>query len=210
MHEQQQMLWVMRYIEGEQNQSQQQQIIRQAQIDLEEKIASVRSIESDIEIKRNQQYELQNNVSQAQGDLYEVNAQISRIESEIKFANDSKQRLENQLQSLQTQLLRWQAQFDHATEQQSKIQIEIEQAQDLDEMSQSDVKQHEAGLPDLDDRWIHSEQLVNQLRNTFNELDKQVVSRNASIQGISSQIEQAEQRLVRLQIDFDKLIKPNE
>jgi len=210
MHEQQQMLWVMRYIEGEQNQSQQQQIIRQAQIDLEEKIASVRSIESNLETKRNQQYELQNNVSQAQGDLYEVNAQISRIESEIKFANESKQRLENQLQSLQTQQLRWQVQFDHATEQQTKILIEIEHAQDLDEMCQLDVKQHEAGLPDLDDRWIHSEQLVNQLRNTFNELDKQIVSRKASIQGISSQIELSEQRLVRLQIDFDKLIKPNE
>ena len=210
MHEQQQMLWVMRYIEGEQIQQQQQQIIRQAQVDLEEKIASVRSIESDLEIKRNQQYELQNNVSQAQGDLYEVNAQISRIESEIKFANDSKQCLENQLQSLQTQLLRWQAQFDLASEQQSKIQVEIEQAQDLDEMCQADVKHHEAGLPDLDDRWLSSEQLVNQLRNTFNELDKQVVSKKASIQGISSQVEQAEQRLVRLQIDFEKLIKPNE
>ncbi len=210
MHEQQQMLWVMRYIEGEQSQKQQQQIIRQGQIDLEEKIASVRSIESELEIKRNQQYELQNNVSQAQGDLYEVNAQISRIESEIKFANDSKQRLENQLQSLQTQLLRWQAQFDHASEQQSKIQVEIEKAQDLDEMCQFEVKQHEASLPDLDDRWLNSEQLVNQLRNTFNELDKQVVSKNASIQGISSQVEQSEQRLVRLQIDFEKLIKPNE
>ena len=210
MYEQQQMLWVMRYIEGEQNQNQQQQIIRQAQIDLEEKIASVRSIESDLEIKRNQQYELQNNVSKAQGDLYEVNAQISRIESEIKFANDSKQRLENQLESLQTQLLRWQAQFDHASDQQTKIQVEIEQAQDLDEICQTEVKLHEAGLPELDDRWLNSEQLVNRLRNTYNELDKQVVSRKASIQGISTQIQQSEQRLARLQIDFDKLIKPNE
>jgi chromosome segregation protein len=210
MYDQQQMLWVMRFIEGEQNQNQQQQIIRQAQIDLEEKIASVRSIESDLEIKRNQQYELQNNVSKAQGDLYEVNAQISRIESEIKFSNDSKQRLENQLESLQTQLFRWQAQFDHASDQQTKVQVEIEQAQDLDEICQTEVKHHEAGLPDLDDQWLNSEQLVNRLRNTYNELDKQVVSRYASIQGISTQIQQSEQRLARLQIDFDKLIKPNE
>jgi len=210
MYDQQQMLWVMRFIEGEQNQNQQQQIIRQAQIDLEEKIASVRSIESDLEIKRNQQYELQNNVSKAQGDLYEVNAQISRIESEIKFSNDSKQRLENQLESLQTQLFRWQAQFDHASDQQTKVQVEIEQAQDLDEICQTEVKHHEAGLPDLDDQWLNSEQLVNRLRNTYNELDKQVVSKYASIQGISTQIQQSEQRLARLQIDFDKLIKPNE
>jgi len=210
MHEQQQMLWVMRYLEGEQVQNQQQQIIRQAQIDLEEKIAAVRSIESDLEIKRNQQYDLQNNVSQAQGDLYEVNAQISRIESEIKFANDSKQRLENQLQSLQNQLLRWQAQFDLASEQHNKIQIDIEHAQELDEMCQSEVRHHEAVLPELDDRWLQSEQLVNQLRNTYNEKDKQIVSKNASIQGVNSQIEQAEQRLARLQIDFEKLIKPNE
>jgi chromosome segregation protein len=72
------------------------------------------------------------------------------------------------------------------------------------------VRHHEAVLPELDDRWLQSEQLVNQLRNTFNEKDKQIVSKNASIQGVNSQIEQAEQRLARLQIDFEKLIKPNE
>ncbi|MEI7426582.1 MAG: chromosome segregation protein SMC [Betaproteobacteria bacterium] len=210
MLEMQQMLWVMRMTEGEQTQTQQLSIIRQAQVELEEKIAQIRSIETELETKRTFQYDLQNNVSEAQGDLYEVNAQISRLESEIKFASESKQRLENQLQSLETQLLRWQAQHDHASEQHNKVMNEIEQAQNQDEICQSLVKAHEAQLPELDERWIVSDEQVNQFRNTFNEYEKQLVSKSALIQGNDSQIEQSQQRIVRLEIDFEKLIKPNE
>jgi chromosome segregation protein len=210
MHELQQMLWLMRMLEGEQSQNQQLAIIRQAQIDLEEKVAQIRAIESDLESQRTQQFDLQNQVSQAQGDLYEVNAQVSRLESEIKFASESKQRLETQLKSLEAQLLRWQAQHDHAFEQLNRLSTDIEQAQEQDNLLQSDLNDHAQKLPELDERWKVSEEGLMQRRNDFNDLEKQVVSKNASIQGFVGQIEQSEQRVARLQIDFDKLIKPDD
>ena len=203
MHELQQMLWLMRMLEGEQSQNQQLAIIRQAQIDLEEKVAQIRAIESDLESQRTQQFDLQNQVSQAQGDLYEVNAQVSRLESEIKFASESKQRLETQLKSLEAQLLRWQAQHDHAFEQLNRLSTDIEQAQEQDNLLQSDLNDHAQKLPELDERWKVSEEGLTQRRNDFNDLEKQVVSKNASIQGFVGQLEQSEQRVARLQIDFD-------
>jgi chromosome segregation protein len=210
MHELQQMLWLMRMLEGEQAQNQQLAIIRQSQIDLEEKVAQIRAIESDLESQRTQQFDLQNQVSQAQGDLYEVNAQVSRLESEIKFASESKQRLENQLKSLEAQLLRWQQQYDHAFEQLSRLTVDIEHAQEQDNILQSDLNDHASQLPGLDERWKFSDEGLTQRRNEFNDLEKQVVSKSASIQGFVGQIEQSEQRVARLEIDFDKLIKPDD
>ncbi len=210
MHELQQLLWLMRMLEGEQAQNQQIALIRQSQIDLEEKVAQIRAIESDLDAQRTQQFDLQNNVSQAQGDLYEVNSQVSRLESEIKFASESKQRLENQLKTLESQLIRWQAQHDHAFEQLSRLTTDIQNAQEQDNLLQSDLSDHASLLPELDERWKVSEESLSQRRNDFNELEKQVVSKNALTQGLVTQIEQSEQRIVRLQIDFDKLIKPDD
>ena len=209
MHEQQQMLWLMRMQEGEQIQRQQLDIISQLQNDIEEKFSKVRSIESELERKRSLQYDLQNNVSQAQGNLYEVNASISKLESEIKFANESKARLENQLEDLEGQVLRWQVQFDRANEQFEEILEKIKQAQVNDEACKSQLLEHEVELPKIDQSWRNSTDQVNHLRNLFNDVEKQKAIKNTSIHSTKSQIEQSHQRLTRLIIDFEKLIKPN-
>ena len=209
MHEQQQMLWLMRMQEGEQIQRQQLDIISQLQNDIEEKFSKVRSIESELERKRSLQYDLQNNVSQAQGDLYEVNASISKLESEIKFANESKIRLENQLEDLESQVLRWQVQFDRANEQFEQILEKIKLAQVNDEACKSQLLEHEAELPKIDQSWRSSADQVNHLRNLLNDVEKQKAIKNSSIHSTKSQIEQSHQRLTRLNIDFEKLIKPN-
>ena len=209
MDEQQQMLWLMRMQEGEQIQRQQLDIISQLQNEIEEKFSKVRSIESELERKRSLQYDLQNNVSQAQGDLYEVNASISKLESEIKFANESKIRLENQLEDLESQVLRWQVQFDRANEQFEQILEKIKSAQVNDEACKSQLLEHEAELPKIDQSWRSSADQVNHLRNLLNDVEKQKAIKNSSIHSTKSQIEQSHQRLTRLNIDFEKLIKPN-
>ena len=209
MHEQQQLLWLMRMQEGENIQRQQLDSITQLQIEIEEKFSKLRSIESDLEQKRSQQYDLQNNVSQAQGNLYEVNAAISKIESEIRFANDSKTRLENQLQDLEGQILRWKVQLDRANEQFNDVVENIKKAQEFDEACRAKLVEHEAELPRIDTHWKGSEDQVNHLRSLFNDFEKQKAIKNAAIQSIKSQVEQLNQRLIRLKIDFDKLIKPN-
>jgi chromosome segregation protein len=210
MQQQQQLLWVMRMLEGEQAQKHQTDTIRNLQVELEERMANLRSTEAELEAKRTHQFDLQNNVSTAQGDLYEVNAVISRLESEIRFANESKERLTHQLQNLLQQGTRWQAQFDHAQTQLSQVNLDLEHAQNQDTDCQQELSDHEAGLPELDDQWAHSQNVVNQTRNELAELEKNAASKNTLTISLKSQLEQAEQRLVRLNIDFDQLLKPNE
>lgn len=210
MQEQQQLLWLMRMLEGEQEQNAQLNMMRQAQIELEEKIAQLRAIEADLEMQRAEQYASQNHVTHAQGELYEINAQIARLESEMKFAHDSKLRLENQLQSLEVQLVRWQAQCDQATVQQSALTLDLEQAQLADEDCQTQLAHYGAGLPEIEQQWKKSEQHVNVQRSAFNDLEKKNASSHATLTGVAAQIEQSEQRIARLQIDFEQLRKPNE
>ncbi len=210
MQDQQQLLWVMRMSEGEQSQKYQIDTMRNLQVELEERMASLRSTESELEIKRTQQFDLQNNVSSAQGDLYEVNAEISRLESEIRFANESKDRLTSQLQNLLIQATRWQTQFDQAQTQIAQISLDLEDAKHRDDQCQQDLLAHEILLPELDEKWINSQNIVNQTRNDLSEIEKNVATKNALTFSLKSQIEQSEQRLVRLNIDFDQLVKPNE
>jgi len=210
MQEQQQLLWVMRMSEGEQAQKYQIDSMRNLQVELEERIASLRSTESELEAKRTQQFDLQNNVSSAQGDLYEVNADISRLESEIRFANESKDRLTSQLQNLLIQATRWQTQFDQAQTQIAQISLDLEEAKNRDDQCQQDLSAHEILLPELDEKWTNSQSILNQTRNNLSEIEKNVASKNALTFSLKSQIEQSEQRLVRLNIDFDQLVKPNE
>jgi chromosome segregation protein len=210
MTENQQMLWVMRMLEGEQTQTTQLHLIQQLQVDLEERIANLRAFEAELDSKRTQQYDLQNAVSQAQGDLYEVNAVITRIESEIRFTKESKLRLETQLQNLLLQQNQWQSQFDTAQTTLTQVANEIQLAQDEDNIAQSKLHLHEAGLPDIDLRWTNSQKVVNQSRNDLGEDEKHLVSKHANKQSLKAQLEQSEQRLVRLNLDFEQLIKPDE
>jgi chromosome segregation protein len=209
MTEHQQLLWVLRMLEGEQSQNAQIAQMQKSQVELEERIAGLRAIESDLESKRAEQYDLQNSVSKAQGDLYEVNAEISRIESEIRFTKESKLRLQTQVQNLSFQLGQWQSQHDSAGTQLTQVVGEIEQAQVADEQAQTALRNHEAGLPEIDARWMDSQNLVNESRKQVSETEKKVVSIGAIEQSLSNQIEQAEQRLVRLNIDLEQLIKPD-
>jgi chromosome segregation protein len=209
MHEQQQILWLMRMQEGKDLQEEQLALIAQFQIEIEEQVSKVRSIEAELERKRSQQYDLQNDVSQAQGDLYEVNANISKLESEIKFAQESKARLENQLEDLESQTLRWQVQLDRAQEQSSAVAENIHQAQQQDLSCKAELADQEAKLPQIDAVWRDSAEQVNVLRQIFNDQEINKAMKNTSLQSIKSQAEQSQQRLARLNIDFEKLLKPS-
>jgi chromosome segregation protein len=210
MLEHQQLLWVIRMMEGITTQNAQIQLIQKLQVELEEKIANLRAIEAELDSKRTDQYDLQNAVSNAQGDLYEVNAEISRVESEIRFTKESKARLETQLQNLTLQLGNWQNQYESASSQLHEITSDITTATQADELAQSQLSKHAASLPDLETRWTLSQNVVNQSRLDLAEVEKQLVSINAQNQSLKSQLEQSEQRLARLKIDFDQLKRPDD
>ena len=210
MLEKQHLLWVLRLIDGEKSQRTQIELMQKFQLELDQSLANLRATESNLESKRTQQYDLQNSVSQAQGDLYEVNANITRIESEIRFTNESKLRIETQLENLNLQIGNWQNQFDSAQNQLEQLALDLTLAKTKDDAIQLEARDHEASLPDLDRQWNTSKQKVSQARQELLDAEKKQINQQAQTQNFRNQLEQSEQRLARLNIDFEQLKKPDE
>ena len=210
MTEKQHLLWLMRKKEGEQEQSIQSALIREKQLAFEELTAKLRSVESELEAKRSLQFDLQNEVNDAQGKLYEVNALISQIESEMRFNDNSKQRLTEQLVDLANQQTRWDTQLQLAQEQSSLILEEIEESLEKEATFQELLAQHLSDMSITEEQWNLSKNKVESTRQSINQQEKEIARLSAVTQGISIQSQQTQQRIARLKIELDQLIKPDE
>ena len=209
MQSKQHLLWFMRMTQGETERQRHNERIRTEQVLLEERIALLRSSELSLENTRADQYVLQDEVSQAQAALYEVTAAVAQTESEIRFANESKLRLQAQITDLITQKNRWQGQLDQATEQFAAVCAQLEQSSADDSQCQAHLSAHESILPELEVLWKNSQQTVETTRSACSEIEKELARIQSLAQSLSSQAEQTEQRLVRLKIDFEQLIRPD-
>lgn len=210
MTEKQQLLWLLRKNEGEQEQLSQATIIREQQLAFEEFTAKLRSVESDLESKRTNQFDLQNQVNDAQGKLYEVNAQISQLESEIRFNENSKQRLTEQLADLANQFTRWETQLELAQEQISQVVEEIEESIETEASFQELLAQHASEMSLVEEQWTDSKNKVETTRQAITNQEKEIARLSAGAQGISTQSQQTQQRIARLKIELEQLIKPDE
>ena len=210
MTEKQQLLWLMRKKEGEHEQNSQAIIIREQQIAFEELTAKLRSVELDLESKRTHQFDLQNQVNDAQGQLYEVNAQISQIESEMRFNENSKQRLNEQLADLANQFTRWETQLHLAQEQIGQILESIEESIETEANFQDLLAQHATDMSLVEEQCNSSKIKVETTRQAITNQEKEIARLSAGAQGISTQSQQTQQRIARLKIELEQLIKPDE
>ena len=210
MTEKQHLLWLMRKLEGDQEQSTQATIIREQQLAFDELTAKLRSVESELEAKRSLQFDLQNEVNDAQGKLYEVNALISQVESEIRFNDNSKQRLTEQLGDLANQQTRWDTQLQLAKEQIGQILEEMEESLEKEATFQELLAQHLSAMSLTEEQWNTSKNEVESTRQAINQQEKEIARLSAVAQGLSNQTQQTQQRIARLKIDLDQLMKPDD
>ena len=210
MTEKQHLLWLMRKLEGDQEQNTQATIIREQQLAFEELTAKLRSVESELEAKRSLQFDLQNEVNDAQGKLYEVNALISQVESEIRFNDNSKQRLTEQLGDLATQQTCWDTQLQLAQEQIGQILEEMEESLEKEATYQELLAQHLSAMSLIEEQWNSSKNEVESTRQAINQQEKEIARLSAVAQGLSNQTQQTQQRIARLKIDLDQLMKPDD
>jgi len=210
MTEKQHLLWLMRKLEGDQEQNTQATIIREQQLAFEELTAKLRSVESELEAKRSLQFDLQNEVNDAQGKLYEVNALISQVESEIRFNDNSRQRLTEQLGDLATQQTCWDTQLQLAQEQIGQILEEMEESLEKEATYQELLAQHLSAMSLIEEQWNSSKNEVESTRQAINQQEKEIARLSAVAQGLSNQTQQTQQRIARLKIDLDQLMKPDD
>ena len=110
MQRTQNMLWMLRKIEADNEAQRHARDIDKAASELEAETAHLREIESRLEEVRSAHYQAGDTLSTAQGELYASNTEVQRLETEIHYIGESRTRLENQLAQLNSQDGQWQQQ----------------------------------------------------------------------------------------------------
>ena len=110
MQHKQNLLWLLRKMEADNEAQRHAREIDKAANDLEAETARLREIEKRLEEVRSAHYEAGDTLSTAQGELYAVNAEVQRLETEIRYIGESRARLEKQIAQLAAQCDQWQQQ----------------------------------------------------------------------------------------------------
>ena len=110
MQRKQNLLWLLRKMEADNEAQRHARDIDRAVTDLEAETARLREIEKRLEQVRSQHYEAGDTLSNAQGELYAANAEVQRLETEIRYISENRVRLESQIAQLTAQSGQWQQQ----------------------------------------------------------------------------------------------------
>ena len=110
MQRKQNLMWLLRKIEADNEAQRHAREIDRAANDLEAETARLREIEKRLEEVRSAHYQAGDALSSAQGELYAVNAEVQRLETEIRYIGESRTRIENQIAQLAAHSAQWQQQ----------------------------------------------------------------------------------------------------
>ncbi len=110
MQRKQNLLWLLRKMEADNEAQRHARDIERAANDLEAETANLREIEKRLEEVRGLHYEAGDTLSGAQGELYAANAEVQRLETEIRYISDNRARSESQIAQLTAQSGQWQQQ----------------------------------------------------------------------------------------------------
>ena len=209
MKSQQQLLWFVRQTEAGKEQDRHANGIRDTQVQLEEQIAKLRHIESELESKRTEQYALQDKASTAQGNLYQTNADISQVESQIHYVQESRQRLHQQVLDLQAQLQRWTVQETDAAKAQRVAEIDFGVASEKEQDLLAGLANSQNQLPGCEESYQVASKFLGDARDSLASIDQRLASLSERLKSVSTQIEESKVRESRLHGELESMRKPD-
>ena len=112
MQRKQNLLWLLRKMEADNEAQRHAREIDRAANELEAETARLREIEKRLEEVRGAHYEAGDALGTAQGELYAANAEVQRLETEIRYIGENRTRLEHQIAQLGAQCEQWRQQAD--------------------------------------------------------------------------------------------------
>jgi len=205
----QRMLWLVRRDEALAEQARHAEQAAAAVNALEERLASQRSLESEIETLRAAHYGAGDAVHAAQGRYYDANSEVARLESEIRYVVESQGQLGERIASLVEQERRAREDRDAARADEQAATTQLADAQlRADELAQRVLALGDA-LPDVEGE-------VQRLRGELEEAragalrTRQAIELSAARQRSAEQArEAAERRRERLQAEGEQLQAPD-
>ncbi|MGY8903897.1 MAG: chromosome segregation protein SMC [Burkholderiales bacterium] len=182
----------------------------QASIQLESRVADLRSIESGLQTLRQAHYASGDGVNQLQGKLYEASAEVGRLEAEIRFVQEGRQRMEQGLAQLAAQSQQWAQRQADATAQTQTLAGEITQAQAASAQVVVQSQQHAAQLPELQAQLQAAQGQANAQRATVSQVQQKIQVLATEQRHIDEQSRSLQTRHERLAKDQQSLVAPDE
>ncbi|MFK0375724.1 chromosome segregation protein SMC [Pandoraea sp. NPDC090278] len=208
--EKQQLLWLLRKNEAQNEQERQQRAIESAQVDLEAQMSRLRGSESDLETLRAAHYTATDAVQAAQGAMYEANSEVSRLEAEIRYVVESRNRVQAQLAALTSQREQWQARSAQSEEELALAEEELIIAEERAATAQDQAADQNEALPALESGWRDAQNLLNEQRSEIAQVEQSLKLEAAHQRNADQALQQLQQRQERLQGEARGLDKPDE
>lgn len=203
-------LWLNREDNAQADQTRKTAEIQEAQLALEESMAQLRAIESDVESRRQAHYQASDLVHQAQSAVYEVNTQVSRLESDIRHVVDSRNRLNTRKSHLNAQIQEWNDQFNHCEEQLGLL--EEEQAMAVERLENAKLEQEDiqAQLPAIEQEVKQAAHGREQMRVSLSQIEQKLALIGQQQRESDRQLQALELRKERLTKEKNELQSPDD
>ncbi|WP_332877038.1 chromosome segregation protein SMC [Massilia sp. S19_KUP03_FR1] len=205
--EKQKLLWMLRKVDAQNEQTRFFREMEQAQTALEAQTAGLRHVELELEQLRQAHFAVGDRLHTAQGVLYQTNAEIGSLEAQIRFVVESRTRLQNQLVTLAAQRTQWETQAQDYQEQIEEGEYLVEELAARAEGAQIAVEVHQERLPEIDAAWRAAQSATGESRTRIMAAQQQIElasahQRNASniLTGLTTRRERLQQEKTGLHL----------
>jgi chromosome segregation protein len=205
----QQQLWLLKRDEAQSDQTKLKTDMEQAANKLEERVADLRKIESEIETIRQAHYAAGDGVNQAQGLLYEASAEVGRLEAEIRYVVEGRQRIEQRLNQIKEQSAQWAARQTDASAESETLAAQVVQTEEQSTVQAAQAEEQAGQLPALEDALRAAQTKANEQRSGVSGVQQQIQVLAAEQRSIEEQMRNLGTRRERLQADKNALAAPD-
>jgi chromosome segregation protein len=166
-------LWFLKHREASKEAERVGQALNDAATALEERMASLRHTEAQLDEARQAHYASSDTLMQAQRHLAEVSLQVSRLEERMRFAQTSHERITQRLAELVRLDQQWQDKAQAAQLDLDALQAQLAQAEEEVAVLDAQIEQQHLDLPDQEARLMAAQAARDAQRAQLNSLQQQ-------------------------------------
>jgi chromosome segregation protein len=203
-------LWFLKHRDAAKEEARVKKAVAEAHTALEEKIAQLRQVESELDTVRQAHYAAGDQVHTAQGSLAEAALEASRLEERIRYVVDSRQRVEQRIAELAAQDTAWQQRSGEANSEIEGLVARLADADAATAALAADADTQSGELPALEEALRTAQARSNEQRAKVAEVQQQIQVLAADQRNLDEQSRQARTRRERLGAERQGLSAPDE
>jgi chromosome segregation protein len=203
-------LWFLKHRDAAKEEERVKKAVAEAHTALDEKIAQLRHVESELDTVRQAHYQAGDALHGAQGLLAEAALEASRLEERIRYVLDSRQRVEQRIAELVAQDTAWQQRSNDAQGEIDGIAARLAGADDEARSLASQAEDHAARLPTFEDTLRAAQATSHEQRAKVTEVQQQIQVLAADSRNLDEQTRSLKARRDKLSAERQGLSAPDE